>query len=344
MGVRGVTSKRESVTGAAADRRTSGCKETAVSQNGPRIKLTFEAIEVVDAIERCGTFAAAADALSKVPSALSYVIQKLESDLGVTVFDRTGHRVRLTETGAVLLQHGRYLLQEVRNLERRARRSEQGWETELRIALDCIVPFRALVPYISAFYGETSSTHLRFLGEALSGSWEALRSGRADMVVGAMGEPPCGDVCTRVIGTLDIACCVAPGHPLAKAGKRLDPHEVARYRAIVIGDTSHQHRAKAPGLCEGQETLTVQNFDAKLQLQLAGVGAGYLPLCVAQHFIDRGQLVAIDLAAPLLHRTFYVAWNPDHQGHALAWWIDNLSKANLIEEMWRTHWTGHTPE
>jgi DNA-binding transcriptional LysR family regulator len=299
------------------------------------MKLTLDAIEVIDAIERRGTFAAAAEELSKVPSALSYVIQKLEGDLGVKVFDRSGHRVRLTTTGMVLLQHGRYLLQEMRNLERRAQRSRQGWEAELRIAVDCIVPFGALVPYISAFHGETSSTQLRFSDEALDGSWEALRCCRADMVIGAKGEPPCAGVCTYVIGVLDIAYCVAPGHPLAKALHPLDPHEVGRYRDVVIGDTSIRRVARPQCSSECQETLTVQSLEAKLQLQLAGLGAGYLPLCVAQPFIDRGELVTVDLATPTLRRTFFLAWNADHEGEALAWWVKHLSKTKLIEEMWQ---------
>jgi DNA-binding transcriptional LysR family regulator len=318
---------------------TTGRGEAPAAKNAPRMKLTLEAIEVIDAIERRGTFAAAAEELNKVPSALSYVIQKLEGDMGVKVFDRSGHRVRLTVTGTVLLQHGRHVLQEVRNLERRARRSEEGWEAELRIAVDCIIPFRALVPYISAFYGETSSTHLRFSEEALDGSWEALRSGRADMVIGALGEPPCAGVRTYVIGALDIAYCVTPGHPLAKARQPLDPHEVGRYRTVVIGDTSLHRAARSQGPSEWQESLTVQSLEAKLQLQLAGLGAGYLPLCVAQPFIDLGQLVALDLATPTLRRTFFLAWNADQEGEALTWWVEHLSKSNLIEEMWQRYAT-----
>ncbi len=43
--------------------------------------LTLEAIRVLDAIDRRGSFAAAADELGKVPSALSYTVQKLEDEL-----------------------------------------------------------------------------------------------------------------------------------------------------------------------------------------------------------------------------------------------------------------------
>jgi DNA-binding transcriptional LysR family regulator len=50
----------------------------------------------VDAIARKGSFAAAAEALDKVPSAITDV-RKLEDDLDVLLFDRRGHKARLTE-------------------------------------------------------------------------------------------------------------------------------------------------------------------------------------------------------------------------------------------------------
>jgi DNA-binding transcriptional LysR family regulator len=53
--------------------------------------LTLEALRVMDAIDRRGSFAAAADELGRVPSALSYTMQKLEEELDVVLFDRSGH-------------------------------------------------------------------------------------------------------------------------------------------------------------------------------------------------------------------------------------------------------------
>ena len=47
------------------------------------LKLSLEAIEVVDAIARHGSFAAAATRLNKVPSTISYAVGKLEEQLGI---------------------------------------------------------------------------------------------------------------------------------------------------------------------------------------------------------------------------------------------------------------------
>ena len=74
------------------------------------IKLSLESLEVLDAIARKGSFAAAAESLFRVPSAVTYTVRKLEEDLGITLFNRSGHRAELTEAGAELLREGRNLL------------------------------------------------------------------------------------------------------------------------------------------------------------------------------------------------------------------------------------------
>ena len=54
--------------------------------------ITIDALKVLDAIDRKGSFAGAANELFRVPSAISYTVQKLEEDLNVAIYDRTGHR------------------------------------------------------------------------------------------------------------------------------------------------------------------------------------------------------------------------------------------------------------
>lgn len=73
------------------------------------MKLSFEALEALDAIDRTGTFAEAAELLHRVPSALTYLVQKLESDLGVMLFDRSGRRAKLTHAGRIVVEEGRRL-------------------------------------------------------------------------------------------------------------------------------------------------------------------------------------------------------------------------------------------
>lgn len=72
------------------------------------MKISFDLLLILDAIDRHGSFSAAASALHRVPSALSHAIAKLEGDLGATLFLREGRRATLNEAGRTLLEDGRH--------------------------------------------------------------------------------------------------------------------------------------------------------------------------------------------------------------------------------------------
>ncbi len=110
--------------------------------------LTLEALRVMDAIDRRGSFAAAADELGRVPSALSYTMQKLEEELDVVLFDRSGHRTKFTNVGRMLLERGRVLLEAADKLTTDAEALSRGWETHLTIVTEALVPTPDLFPLI----------------------------------------------------------------------------------------------------------------------------------------------------------------------------------------------------
>lgn len=180
------------------------------------MRLNLDALLILDALDRHGSFAAAAAALFKTPSALSYMVQKLESDLAITLLDRSGHRAKFTATGKLMLEKGRILLRAAQDLEQQARYVESGWESDLTLAVDASFPFARLLPLIEEFYRHHHHTRLRFSHEVLAGSWEALVHGCADIIIGAICEPP-----SRVgyafspLGQLEYVFAIAPNHPLA---------------------------------------------------------------------------------------------------------------------------------
>lgn len=113
------------------------------------MRISLDALQVLDAIEARGSFAAAAAALNRVPSALTHAVRKLEDDLAVTLFVRAGRRAVLTPAGRLLLEEGRHLLGAAGELECRVQRIATGWEHELRIAVESVLDPDALWPLIA---------------------------------------------------------------------------------------------------------------------------------------------------------------------------------------------------
>jgi DNA-binding transcriptional LysR family regulator len=303
------------------------------------MKLTVEALLLIDAIARRGTFAAAAEELFRVPSTITYAVQKLEEDLGVTVFDRSGHRARLTLAGEELLREGRVLLQAMANLENRAKSVAQGYEASLRIFVDGIIPCEPLLDLAAAFYEEHESTELYFSYEVLGGSWEALLAGRADLVVGTRGDSAGdSDFQTRPIGRLELVAAVAPSHPLARYRGRVPADVWRRYRAIAVGGSSHQLEPGTMGLFLGQKTLTVPTLQAKLAAQMRGLGVGFFPRCFVSPHLEDGSLIEVQPETPRSPEHFHVSWNGRCKGKALAWWVARLDNPDLLAK-----WGGHAP-
>lgn len=243
------------------------------------MKPLLDVLVILDALEKEGSFAAASAKLYKTPSALSYTVQKLESDLNIQILDRTGHRARFTRTGQMLLEKGRDVLHTVRELEKQAVKLHQGWENELVIGVDDTFPFSLLTPLIEAFYQRHSVTRLVFINGVLGGSWDALTQGRADIIVGALHEPPqLSEFGFARLGVLEQIFAVAPHHPLANEPEPVSRRVIKNHRAIVVGDSSRPECGISSQLLDEQEAITVFDFKTKLELQISGLGAATFPV------------------------------------------------------------------
>ena len=293
------------------------------------LKLSLEAIEIVDAIARHGSFAAAAERLYKVPSTISYAVSKLEDQLGLALFVRNGPRVALTPAGQEMLKEGRWLLAAARQLESRMRQISTGFEAELRLVHDSLIPTSAFNPDICAFEDLNCGTRLRIGSEAMTGTWEMLREGRADLVVAAGEGPPGGGYKAVAVGSLEFAFCVTPTHPLAKLQRPLVRDDLLEHTAIVVGDGARSSADRTVGLLMGQRRITVPSMQAKIAAQTAGLGHGFLPRACVRADLEQGVLVELPIEQPRPSETFWLAWSTERMGEALKWWIQRLDRPLL---------------
>jgi DNA-binding transcriptional LysR family regulator len=72
---------------------------------------------------------------------------------------------------------------------------------------------------------------LRITHEVLGGTWEALRDGRADLVVGATNEPPLiPKLRWFELGVMEWVFAISPRHPLAKAKEPVERESITAHR------------------------------------------------------------------------------------------------------------------
>lgn len=296
--------------------------------------ISLEGLQLLDAIEVRGSFAAAAEALFRVPSAVTHAVRKLEANLGVALFVREGRRAVMTPAGRTLLDEGRHLLAAAGQLERRVRRIATGWESELTIAVDAVIDIRALLPLVAELAHISEGTRLRFTCEVLGGGWDALWTGRADLAVGIPGEPPPGGGwATRPFGSVEFVFAVAYDHPLAAAREPLHDADLVGHRVVVLPDTSRELLARTAGLAASADALTVPDAATKTAAIVAGIGVGHLPRRIAEAEAAAGRLVVKRLAGGIPPSVRYLAWRAGRGGRALDWFVDRLDTAAWRERL-----------
>lgn len=298
------------------------------------MRLNLDALVVLDAIDRAGSFAGAARRLDLVPSAITYIVRRLEDQLDVLLFDRRGRRAQATAAGRELLEQGRVLLAEAEALEQRVQRVASGWEAELAIAIDTILPMGRIWPLAARFYVEcrerqVAHTRLRFTHEVLGGAWDALAEGRADLVIGAPGEPPPGGgFRTRLLAETPMVFMVAPTHPLARASEPIAESLLLKHRSIVAADSSRRLPPRTVGVLTGQETLSVASLADKRAAQAAGLGCGWLPWFLAADDVAAGRLVPRRIDMQRMPARIVAAWRETRPGKALAWWLSAIADSD----------------
>lgn len=293
--------------------------------------ITLEALRALDAISKAGSFAAAAESLFKVPSALTYTIKKLEQEMGTPLFDRSKQRAQLTPAGQLVLEQGREILLATRRLADAVHQLESGWESEIRIARDTVIPRAPLFQLIETFNQQQQSVDITLGVEALGGGWDALHSRRADIVIGVSGELPKGLFQTHKMGEISFVFVISPQHPLAQCEGEIQLERLRNYPSVVVADTSQLLPVRDSGLFKSKQVIRVNTMEGKAEAQAQGLGIGFLPEHIARPYLQAGKLVQKACALPRPSQELYIAWRKEQQGRALQWFTTELCKMEWPE-------------
>ena len=296
--------------------------------------LTPDSLAMLQAIAETGSFAAAARSLGLVPSALTYRVRQIEDALDVLLFDRSSRHAQ------ALLREGARLLQEIDAVAHRVKRVATGWEPQLTIVIDGAVARTPIFELVEAFYALTPPTTLKLRDGILNGTLEVLTSGHADLAIGvAVNTSNVSELQTREIGEIDFVFAVAPHHPLARLDEPLSDELLLRHRMVAVADSGVRTNTSF-GLVNGQDVLTVDSMQAKLEAQIRGIGAGFLPRGMVQAYLDAGLLVTRQVQRASRNLRLHYAWpGPSHRtpGRALQWWLTQLESPATRKALMENH-------
>ncbi|MBE0362429.1 hypothetical protein PULV_a3063 [Pseudoalteromonas ulvae UL12] len=280
--------------------------------------ITIEALQVLDAINQRGSFAAAAEELNRVPSAISYIVQKLEEQLSVTLFVRQGRRSVLTPAGKHLLNEGRKLLGAVNKLAEQTQTISHGWEPKIRVAFDTIIELDPLLANIKQFLDTHPNIEIDLSEHVMNGSWEALIEDKVDLLIGAPAPVPNHQGIRAIpIKHIEQVLAVPKDHPLTKLESTITEADIQHYRTIIVHDSAKHAVPWSSNVIARSEHFFVASIAQKIKAIKAGIGVGFLPLDRIQTELASGVIKALATEGDKKMTHAYLAWKIANKGKGL---------------------------
>ena len=255
------------------------------------LKATLEQWRMFKAVVDAGGFNQAAAKVHKSQSSVHHAVQKLESAIGVTLFESDGRKVRLTPAGELMLRRAEFLLNEAAKLEAVASSLQQGTETQLRIAVDIIFPSAFLYNVLNKVSEEYPMLRIEIEETVLSGANSLLKAGNVDIAISpfAYTNGFSEDLCE-----IEFLAVAHPGHPLHQLNRPITTEDLKSHRQIVVRDSSSERKAES-GWLGAEQRWTVSHVRTSIDIICQGLGFAWLPLAIIKPHIDAHQLMPLPL-------------------------------------------------
>lgn len=257
------------------------------------MNTTLDEWEILHSVVQLGGFAAAAKKLNRSQSTISYAIGRLQDQLGVKLFEMKGRKALLTPAARALLADAEPLLSGFAQLERRARSLISGAESEIRLSVDSLYPNEKLFAALTEFARRFPYVHPRVRQATFLSSGTEFGTHEADLcITGLVAQ----DFFVKPILEIRLQAVAHSGHPLTQKRRALlladlVQHLVVSIEGIAPGEPRHQPRLPS------QRFLAVNTVEAAIEAVRSGLCFGWLPLYRIQQYLDRGELVPLNLAA-----------------------------------------------
>jgi DNA-binding transcriptional LysR family regulator len=254
--------------------------------------LTLHQLQCFDAVVSEGSFQAAAEKLLRSQPSVSTSVKNLEAQLQLTLLDRSGYRVTLTDEGRSFHERTRVFLQEAKRLRDHASQLAMGEESELSVVIGDTSPLPETLGLLRSFFDSRPGTRLHLHFEAISGPLERLLDGEADLILHHIDKT---DPRLEFIDlfTVKVVPVVAPNFLKFPISKSITPEHMRDYVQCVIRDSARHSLPRDYYLVEGAQSWTVGDQLMKRELILQGMGWGHMPRYMIEQDLRDRRLLSI---------------------------------------------------
>jgi len=286
---------------------------------------TLDQLRIFLAVVEEGSFAAAGRRLGRAVSVISYGVDNLEAQLGLTLFRREGtRRPVLTPEGEAILADARVIAAGLDGLRARAKGLLEGLEAEVSLAVDVMLPAERLAQVLRAFASEFPTVPLRLHVEALGAVAALVLEGRAGLGIAGPVAAELEGLDRIEAGAVQLVPVAAPDHPLARQAK-LKPGAGRDHIQLVLTDRSPLTQGRDFAV-HSPHTWRLADLGAKHALLREGIGWGNMPLPMIEGDLVAGTLVRLAMPDdPGRTLKFYgITQSDGAMGPATAWLMERF--------------------
>ncbi|GAB0118446.1 LysR family transcriptional regulator [Acidisoma sp. 7E03] len=255
--------------------------------------ISLDQFMVFVTVAESGSFSAAARRLNRAQSAVTYAVQKLEDQLGLTLFDRSAYRPTLTQAGEALLPRATRIIQDVESFSDQARGIAQGLEPELALVVDAMFPMDRIVAALRVFGARYPTVPTRIFVASMGATTNLVIDGTCALGISiAFASQESTELILQPIGTIRMVAVAATCHPLAQLQRPITTDELQQHVQLVLTDPSGR-TGKRDHAVLSRRNWRLADLGAKHTMLLGGLGWGGMPLHMVEADIAAGRLALI---------------------------------------------------
>jgi len=264
--------------------------------------MTLEQLRVLVKVVEAGSFTRAADVLGMQRTNVSRAIALLESELGVTLVERTTRRQSVSEAGRAVYERAVGVLAAIEDTLRVTQRLQEEPQGHLRVTCGVEFGMAAVGAWVETFL----ERHPGCTAEAEYATREIdLVHEGFDLAVRA-GPLPESRLVARRLGQFDYGLYASPSYR-QRSGLPRSPEALADHDLVVFtgegarpGWVLRHPERREPVKAQGMARLRVNAGAGVRSAVLRGLGIGQLPRVIADDLVEQGMLLPV--MAP---------WHPD---------------------------------
>lgn len=259
------------------------------------MEMNLQKYQVFLKVAECGSFTAAAAALSYSQSGVSRMVADLEKEWGVCLLERSRAGVRLTSDGLKLLPQIKNLCAQYQALQRQADELKGLQAGLIRIGTFSSVATHWLPPVIKAFQKDYPNIDYELLLGDYTEIEAWVREGRVDC--GFLRLPASPELETVFLARDELLAIIPQGHPLAKC-ESFPSEALCREPFLLLergGGSEISELFERRGLAPKVRFTTWDDY-AVMSMVESGLGISILPRLILRRAPYR--IAALPLDAP----------------------------------------------